>query len=82
MKYQDDLNGIMQEVLRKIQRTIAEDFVNEQHRLHRPSFLCFKDQMKTRPPEEENQAMVPSIDSSLLNFEWYGMNVSGSSVKI
>lgn len=23
MKYQDDLNGIMQEVLRKIQRTIA-----------------------------------------------------------
>jgi predicted RNA-binding protein len=34
IKYSDDLYAIMNEVQRKIQKGIAEEFVDKQHRLH------------------------------------------------
>jgi uncharacterized membrane protein YheB (UPF0754 family) len=71
LKYKDDLYSIIGEVHKKIQKSIAQEFVDYQHRMHyQPPQI--KDLKHTTVDEEEPK------NERKINGGWYQINTKGN----
>lgn len=72
----------MEEVYKKIQKTLAEDFVNKAHSLFKPNFLFFKEKKTEEASQGKNVAVKVEPDGETQDHGWYKLTPGKSTIRV